>query len=188
MCKTGSGAGKCAGVKSNTVRRRSNYVRTEDQAGGEKRANTDAAGGWRVHTAVDTPRRNAATRSKHLSFMCQGDIRPRAAAGSSRNGTTQAVAATTGIRLVGIAASNTASAWSDPEHTRERSHRRRASATEPSRPGIHWHSNSRCSMWLHLCSLAALAPAAEPKYACVCRPHHHLHRLGPCGPHRHPHG
>ena len=33
--------------------------------------------------------------------MCQGDIRPRAAAGSSRNGTTQAVPATMGIRLVG---------------------------------------------------------------------------------------
>ena len=36
----------------------------------------------------------AATTSKHLSFMCQGDIRPRAAAGSSRNGTTQAMAST----------------------------------------------------------------------------------------------
>ena len=89
MCKTGSGTGKCARAKSNTVQRRSNHARTEDQAGREKRANTDAAGGWRVHTTVDTPRRNAATRSKHLSFMCQGDIRPRAAAGSSRNGTTQ---------------------------------------------------------------------------------------------------
>ena len=74
MCKTGSAAGKRAGAKSNTVRRRSNHARTEDQAGREKRANTDASGGWRVHTAVDTPRRNAATRSKHLSFMCQGDM------------------------------------------------------------------------------------------------------------------
>ena len=42
MCKIGSGAGKCAGAKSNTVRRRSNHARTEDQAGREKRANTDA--------------------------------------------------------------------------------------------------------------------------------------------------
>ena len=82
ICKTGSAAGKCAGAKSNTVRRRSNHARTEDQAGREKCANTDVSGEWRVHTAVDTPRRNAATRSKHLSFMCQGDIRPRAAAGS----------------------------------------------------------------------------------------------------------
>ena len=41
----GSGAGKCAGAKSNPVRRRSNHARTEDQAGREKRANTDAAGG-----------------------------------------------------------------------------------------------------------------------------------------------
>ena len=88
MCKTGSGAGKCAGAKSNTLRRRSSHARTEDQAGREKRANTDAAGGWRLHTAVDTPRRNAATRSKRISFMCQGDIRPKAAAWSSRNGTT----------------------------------------------------------------------------------------------------
>ena len=155
MCKTGSGAGKCGGAKSNTVCRRSNHARTEDQAGRQKRANTDAAGGWRVHTADDTPRRNATTRSKHLSFMCQGDIRPRAAAGSSRNGTTQAVAATTGIRLVGNAASNTASAWSDPEPTRKRSSRRRESATGLSRPGIHWHSSSRCSMLRHLRSLAA---------------------------------
>ena len=136
MCKSGSGAGKCSGAKSNTVRRRSNHARTEGQADRQKRANTDAAGGWQVHTADDTPRRNAATRSKHLSFMCHGNIRPRAAAGSSRNGTTQAVAATTGIRPVGNAASNTASACSDPEHTRKRSSRRRASATELSRPGI----------------------------------------------------
>ena len=155
MCKTGSSAGKCSGAKSNTVRKRSNHARTEDQAGRQKLANTDAAGGWRVHTADDTPRRNAVIRSKHLSFMCQGDIRPGAAAGSSRNGTTQVAAATTGIRLVGNVASNTASAWSDPEHTRKRSSRRRASATELSRPGIHWHSNSRCSMRRHLCSLAA---------------------------------
>ena len=40
MCKTGSGAGKCAGAKSNTVWRR--HAQTEDQAGREKRANTDA--------------------------------------------------------------------------------------------------------------------------------------------------
>ena len=93
------------------------------QAG--KSVPTQTRPGWRVHTADCTPRRNTATRSKHLSFMCQGDIRPRAAAGSSRNGTTQAVAATTGIRLVGNASSNTASAWSDPEHTRKRSSRRR---------------------------------------------------------------
>ena len=69
MCKTRSAAGKCARAKSNTVRRRSNHAQTEDQAGREKRANTDASGGWRVHTAVDAPRRNAATRSKHLSYI-----------------------------------------------------------------------------------------------------------------------
>ena len=105
------------------------HGRRTKQAGREKRANSDTVGGWRVHTAVDTPRRNAATRSKHLRFMCQGDIRPRAAAGSSRNGTTQAVAAATGTPLIENADSNTASAWSGPEHTRNRSHRRRASAS-----------------------------------------------------------
>ena len=47
VCKTGSAAGKCAGAKSNTARRRSNHARTEDQAGREKRANTDASGEWR---------------------------------------------------------------------------------------------------------------------------------------------
>ena len=70
---------------------------TEDQAGKQKCANIDAVGGWRVHTADDTPGRNAAIRSKHCNFVCQEDLRPRAAPGSSRNGTTQAVAATTGI-------------------------------------------------------------------------------------------
>ena len=64
--------------------------------GRRKRANIDAVGGWQVHTADYTPSRNAATRSKHCNFMSQGDIWPRVAAGSSRNGTTQAVAATTG--------------------------------------------------------------------------------------------
>ena len=150
MCKTGSGAGKRSGAKSDPVRRRSNHEWMEDQAGKRKRANIDAVGGWWVHTADATPSRNAATRSKHCNFTCKGDIRPRAAAGSSRNGTTEAVAATTGIRPAGNAASNIASAWSDPEHTRKRSSRRRASATELSRPGIHWHLNSRCSMWRHL--------------------------------------
>ena len=143
-CIAGSGARKRAGTKSDPVRRRSNHAWTEDQAGKRKCANTDAVGGWRVHTADDTPSRNAATRSKHYNFMYQGDIQPRAAAGSSRNATTQAVAATTGIQLVGNTASNTASAWSQPEHTRKRSSRRRASATEVSMPGIHWQSNSRC--------------------------------------------
>ena len=172
-CQTQAGIGHCAPAnrgghvqnrsrrrqglrgKINPARRRSKHAWTKDQAGRQKRAKIDAVGGWRVHTADGTPSRNAATRSKHCNFMCQGDIRPRAAAGSSRNGKTRAVAAITGTRLVGNVASNTASAWSDPEHTRKRSSRRSVSATELSRPGIHWHSNSRCSMWHHLCSLAA---------------------------------
>ena len=160
---TGSGAGNRAGANSDPVRCRSNHAWMEDQAGKRMCANTDAVGGWWVHTADDTPSRNAATRSEHYNFMCQGGIRPRADAGSSRNGTTQAVAATTGIRLVGNTASNTASAWCDPGHTRKRSSRRKGNATEVSWPGIHWQSNSRCSMWRHLSSLAAWALRAEPK-------------------------
>ena len=65
-CKTGSGARKRSGGESDPVRRRSNHAWTEDQAGGRKRASTDAVRGWRVHTADDTPSRNAATRSKKL--------------------------------------------------------------------------------------------------------------------------
>ena len=72
-CKTGSGAGKRSGAKSDPVRRRSNHAWTEDQASKRKRANKDAVGSWRVHTADDTPSRNAATRSKHCNFMCQGE-------------------------------------------------------------------------------------------------------------------
>ena len=48
-------------------------------------------------------------------------------------------------------------------YTRKRSSQRRASATELSRPGKHWHSNSRRTMWRHLCSLAASALGADPK-------------------------
>ena len=91
----------------------------EDRAGRQKGDNIDAVGGCWVHTEDDTPRWNAASRSKHCNFMCQGKIRPRAAAGSSRKGTTQAVAAKSGIQLDGNAAiySNRAAALSDPEHT-----------------------------------------------------------------------
>ena len=59
-CKTGSGAGKRSGAKSDPVRRRSNHACTEDQAGRRKRDNIDVVGGWRVHTADDTPSRNSA--------------------------------------------------------------------------------------------------------------------------------
>ena len=63
-----------------------------------------------MHAADDTPSKNAATRDTHCNFMRQGGGRPRAAAGSRRNGTGQAVAATTGVRSEGNAASNTADA------------------------------------------------------------------------------
>ena len=66
-CKTGSGAGKRSKAKSDPACRRSNHAWTEDHAGGQKRANIDAVGGWRVHTADDRPSRNAATGPKHLS-------------------------------------------------------------------------------------------------------------------------
>ena len=60
MCKTRSGAGKCAGAKSNTVRRRSNHARTEDQAGREKRAcsggHPSVATGFAICTCIH-PRR-----------------------------------------------------------------------------------------------------------------------------------
>ena len=81
-CKTGSGAAKRSGAELEPVRRRSSHAWTEDQAGKRRCANTDVVGGWRVHTADDTPSRSAATRPKHCNFMCQGDIRPRAAAGA----------------------------------------------------------------------------------------------------------
>ena len=66
--QTGSGVGKRAGSKSDPVCRRSNHARAEDQAGRRKRANIDVVGGWQVHTADETPSRNAATRSKHCNF------------------------------------------------------------------------------------------------------------------------
>ena len=75
-CKTGSCAGQRAGAKSDPVRRRSNHAWTEHQAGKRKRANSDAVRGWRVHTADDTPSRNAATRSKHCNFTAKGTYGP----------------------------------------------------------------------------------------------------------------
>ena len=94
------------GPKSDPVRRRSNHAWTDDQAGRRERVNIDPVGGCRVHTADASPSRNAATRSKNRNFMGQGDARPRAAAGSSRNGTTQAVAARTGVQRDRNATSN----------------------------------------------------------------------------------
>ena len=88
MCKTGSGAGKRSGYnRTRSVGGATTHcmARMDDQAGKRKRDNTDAVRGWRVHTADNTPSRDAATRSKHCNFMCQGDIRPKAAAESSQN-------------------------------------------------------------------------------------------------------
>ena len=70
-CKTGLGAGKRAGAKSDLVRRRSNHAWTEDEAGRQKRANIDAVGGWHVHTADDTP----TTQDPRRSRMA-GELKP----------------------------------------------------------------------------------------------------------------
>ena len=88
----------------------SNHEWTDDHAGRLRLANTDSDGGSLVHAADNIPSKNAATRDTHCNFMRQGEGRPRAAAGSRRNGTRQAVAATTGVRSEGNAASNTADA------------------------------------------------------------------------------
>ena len=63
-----------------------------------------------MHAADNTPSKNAAARDTHCNFMRQRGGLPRAAAGSRRNGTKQAVAATTGVRSEGNAASNNADA------------------------------------------------------------------------------
>ena len=110
MCKTGVGAGSSVGACKEPDRRQSNHERTADQAGRRRLANTDSDGGSLVHAVDDTPSKNAATRDKHCNFMRQGGGRPSAAAGSRRNETRQAVAATTGVRSEENAASNTADA------------------------------------------------------------------------------
>lgn len=76
--------------------RRSNHDWTEHQPGRQRLAKADADWSWRVHTADVTRSRNAASRATHCNFTCQGARRPRIAAGSRRNGTRQAMAATTG--------------------------------------------------------------------------------------------
>ena len=114
-----------------------------------------------MHTADDTPSKNAAARSKLCNFTCQRDARPRVAAqgpgqlqGRTGTGQHKPLRQQRGLRPDGNAASDTASVLSDPDHTRKRSSCKRETATELSRPGIHCGSN-RCSMWRHLCSLAA---------------------------------
>ena len=106
MCR--AGAGSSAGSDTEPTRRRSNTEWRDDQAGRRGLANTHADGGSRVHSADDTPSRKAATRARHCNFMRQGGGRPSAVAGSRRNGTMQAVAATSGERSEGNAASSTA--------------------------------------------------------------------------------
>ena len=71
------------------------------------------------------------------------------------------------------AASNTASAWSDPGHTRKRSSRTRVFATELSRPEIHGHSNRRCSVWRHQWHIPIRTLAAR------CRHGNLTHRATP---------
>ena len=98
MCRTGIGAGSSAGADKGPDRRQSNHAWTDDQAGRRRLANTDSDGGSLVHAADVTPSKNTATRGTHYNFMRQGGGggrggRPRAAAGSKRNGTRQAVAA-----------------------------------------------------------------------------------------------
>ena len=107
MCRTGVGAGSSAGADKGPDCRQSNHERTDDQAGRRRPANTDADGENPVHAAADTPSKNAATSDTHCNFMRQGGGRPRAATVSRRNGTRQAVAATTGVRSEGNAAGNT---------------------------------------------------------------------------------
>ena len=155
MCSTGVGAGSRAGADKGPDRRQSNHEWTDDQAGRRRLANTDSDGDSPVHAADDTPSKNTATRDTHCNFMRRGGGRPRAAAGSRRNGTRQAVAATTGVRSEGNAASNTADAWSDPKHALKKASRRSVTASVPPVPKIPLHSNSSCSMWRHLCSLSA---------------------------------
>ena len=133
-CKTGSGAGKRSGAESKRVCRRNNHKRTDDQAGRRRRASIDASGDWRMHTTDGTPSRNTAAKSKHCNFdfMCQGVTRPTTAAGLSRNGTIQAMAATPGTRWDVNAVRNTALkkfAWTDPEQNRKKSSRTSVIAT-----------------------------------------------------------
>ena len=110
ICRTGVGAGSSARADKGPERRQSNHERTDEQAGGRRPANTDSDEGCLVYAAGDTPSKNAATTDTHCTFMRQRGGRPRAAAGSRMNGTRQAVAATTGVRSEGNAASNTADA------------------------------------------------------------------------------
>ena len=163
MCRIGVGTGSSAGADKGPDRRQSNHEWTDDKAGRRRLANTDSDGGSLVHAADDTPSKNAATRDTHCNFMRQGGGRPRAAAGSRRNGTRQAVTATTRVRSEGNAASNTADACSDPKHALKWLSRRSVTASVPPVPKIPGHSNSRCSMWRHLCSLSACAQGADPE-------------------------
>lgn len=116
-----------------------------------------------MRTAQGTPCRNDATRSEHCNCMRQGGCRPRAAAGSRRDGTGHAVAAMAATWAHGKAACSTASSGADPAHAGKSSSWRRAIAMGFPMPGTPGHSYSKHSKWRHLRSLVARVRAAKPR-------------------------
>ena len=90
--------------------------------------------------------------------MRQWGRRLRAAAELRMNGTRQAVADPTGMRLEGTASSNAASAGSDPEHARKRSSWRRFIASELPKLKIPGPSSSSSAQCGTICVPGSLEP------------------------------
>ena len=73
MGNTGADAGSSAGTDTELNHRGSNHERTDDQAGRQRLATTDADESSLVHAADDTPSKIAATRAKYCNIVRQGE-------------------------------------------------------------------------------------------------------------------
>ena len=155
MCKTGAGAGSNAGVDKEPDRRQSNHEWTNDQAGRRRLANIESDGGSLVHAANGTPSKNVATRARHCNFMGQGggtsqcssrveEERDKARRGRYNRGMIRRKCCKQHRRC--MIRSKTRPNEVIPE---------KLTTSGPPAPKIPGHSNSRCSMWRHLCSLFA---------------------------------
>lgn len=74
LCKTGAGASRCAGARTDLDCSLSNHEQTlaEDRRGRRRLATADANRGWWLHITDCTPSRSAAITVKHRISMCQG--------------------------------------------------------------------------------------------------------------------
>ena len=142
--------GQSAGLKTQLGRVWSSHALTDDQAGRRRLANAEEGRGWCVHTAQNTPSKNATARPNRTTLYAEGGAgQGRCEGGRGQDKPQQPHRA----RSHGKAASSTVSAGAGPgTNAAQTRHKRpeevfpqesRRVATELSRPDKPAHSNSR---------------------------------------------